>query len=260
MDAIQVNSAKISPEAIAAEMQYHPAPSGEQAWKAAATTLVIRQLLLAEAKRLAIAVTDDGLGDTDSEEVLVQALLDREIAIEEPDEETSRRYWAANPTKFSTADLYEAAHILFLAAPDDEAARKGAKQAAVETLALLQSDPTRFAALAKDRSACPSAAAGGHLGQLCRGDLDPEIETFALSLEEGQICPVPIATRYGFHLLRLDRLVRGEVLPFEAVAAQITQHLAAQSWKRAVSQYLRVLAGRAKIDGLDMDAATSPLV
>ncbi|HIJ39282.1 MAG TPA: peptidylprolyl isomerase, partial [Rhodospirillaceae bacterium] len=96
--------------------------------------------------------------------------------------------------------------------------------------------------------------------QLCRGDLDPEIETFALSLEEGQICPVPIATRYGFHLLRLDRLVRGEVLPFEAVAAQITQHLAAQSWKRAVSQYLRVLAGRAKIDGLDMDAATSPLV
>jgi hypothetical protein len=34
----------------------------------------------------------------------------------------------------------------------------------------------------------------------------------------------------------------------------------AHSWRRATSQYLRVLAGRARIEGVAIDAATTPLV
>ena len=55
METILVNGAEIPPAAVAAEMQYHPAPSRQQAWTAAATALVIRQLLLQEAARLGIA-------------------------------------------------------------------------------------------------------------------------------------------------------------------------------------------------------------
>ena len=51
MEAILVNGAEIPPAAVAAEMQYHPAPSRQQAWTAAATALVIRQLLLQERSR-----------------------------------------------------------------------------------------------------------------------------------------------------------------------------------------------------------------
>jgi hypothetical protein len=38
------------------------------------------------------------------------------------------------------------------------------------------------------------------------------------------------------------------------------QYLVAHSWRRATSQYLRVLAGRARIEGVAIDAATTPLV
>lgn len=258
MDRVLVNGVEIAPNAIAAEMQYHPAKDREQAWTAAATALVIRALLRQEAERL--GVTAEGEDGENAEEATIQALLAREIATPEPDDATCERYWAANRAKFKSPDLYEAAHILFAARPDDEAAREAAKKAAAETLALLKEDSARFAALAKERSACPSGANGGLLGPQSRGDLVPEFETFVLALEEGQICPVPIATRYGFHVLRLDRLARGQELPFPAVAPRIARELSSRSWQRAVSQYLRVLAGRADISGLAIDAADSPLV
>ena len=258
MDRVLVNGVEIAPSAIAAEMQYHPAQNRAHAWTAAATALVIRTLLQQEAERL--GVTADAEDGESAEEAKIQALLAREIATPEPDDATCRRYWAANRAKFKSPDLYEAAHILFAARPDDDAARQAAKDAAVETLAVLKEDPTQFANLAKDRSACPSGANGGRLGPQTRGDLVPEIETFVMALEEGQICPVPVATRYGFHVLRLDRLARGEELPFQAVAPRIARELSSRSWQRAVSQYLHLLAGRADIAGLAVDAADSPLV
>ncbi|HXQ42107.1 MAG TPA: peptidylprolyl isomerase [Candidatus Udaeobacter sp.] len=260
MARILVNETEIPPAAVAAEMQYHPAPSRDQAWKVAATALVIRQLLLQEAARLGVAAGEAPAEGVNAEEATIQALLEREIATPEPDEATCRRYWSANAAKFSTPDVYEAAHILFPAPAEDEAARAAAKQAAKETIALLQDDPGRFASLARERSACPSAASGGLLGQQSRGDLVPEIETFVMAMEEGQICPVPVATRYGYHVLRLDRLVRGTALPFEDAMPLVIRHLTSQSWQRAFSQYLRILAGRARIEGLAIDAASTPLV
>jgi peptidyl-prolyl cis-trans isomerase C len=260
MDRILVNETEIPAAAVAAEMQYHPAPNRDQAWNAAATALVIRQLLLQEASRLGIAPGEVLAEGVNAEEAAIEALLEREIATPEPDDASCRRYWSANAAKFSTPDVYEAAHILFPAPAEDEAARVAAKQAAEETIALLRDDPGRFAGLARERSACPSAASGGLLGQQSRGDLVPEIETFVMAMEEGQICPVPVATRYGYHVLRLDRLVRGTTLPFESAMASVIQHLTSQSWQRAVSQYLRILAGRARIEGLAIDAASTPLV
>jgi len=260
MDAIIVNGTEIPPQAIAAEMQYHPAPDRDRAWTEAATALVVRQLLLQEVSRLGIAPDVGTSGEPPDEEALIQDLLAREIVTPDADEATCRRYWSANPAKFTTPDVYEAAHILFPASPDDPVAYEAAKQAATETLTLLQQDPGRFATLARERSACPSATAEGRLGQLSRGDLVPEIETFVVALEEGQICPVPIATRYGYHILRVDRFVAGAILPFEAAAALVERHLTSQSWQRGVSQYLRVLAGRARIEGFVIDAAMTPLV
>jgi len=260
METVRVNGTEIAPATIAAEMQYHPAHSREEAWMAAATALVVRLLLLQEAARLDIA---PGVGSDEGaspEEAVIQALLAHEVETPEADEETCRRYWAANTAKFSSPDVYEAAHILFPAPPDDETARNAAKSAASETIALLDADPTRFAALARQRSACPSAAAGGLLGQQSRGDLVPEIETFVMALEEGQICPIPVASRYGYHVLRLDRLVPGATLPFEAAAPRLARYLKTQSWQRAVSQYLRILAGRSTIEGLVFAGAVTPLV
>lgn len=261
MEPIRVNHAEINPAAIAAEMQYHPAPSREEAWQAAATALVVRQLLLQEAERLGLTADDSAAEPEEgAEEALIRQLLAREIVTPDPDAAICERYWQANQAKFRAPDVYEAAHILLTAAAEDEAARAAARQAAAETLQQALARPERFAALARERSACPSGASGGLLGQQSRGDLVPEIETFIVALEEGQICPVPIETRYGFHVLRLDRFRRGEVLPLETAGPVIERQLRSQSWQRAVSQYLRILAGRAEISGIVIAETSSPLV
>ncbi len=258
MRDVIVNRTVLPEAAIAAEMQHHPAATAEAAWEQAAKALVLRTLLLDEAKRLGVSGEADE--DSSAEEATIQALLAREIAVPVADEASLQRYWQANRARFRAPDVYEAAHILFPAAPEDAPARAAAKQAATEVLALLADRPERFAALARERSACPSRESGGLLGQQSRGDLVPELETFVFNLESGRICPLPVATRYGYHVLRVDRVALGQDLPFAAVQDRIGRHLATHAWQRAVSQYLRVLAGRAKIDGLAMDAASSPLV
>ena len=250
---ISINGTTIPEQAIAAEMQYHPAPTREQAWHEAATALAIRTLLLNEAARL-------GVQEADDEEATIRALLAQAVRTPQPDEAACRRYHAANRARFRSPDVYEAAHILLAASPDDAAARAQAKEAAVSLLAILRDAPQRFAELARAHSACPSSAKGGLLGQQSRGDLVPEVETFVMALEEGQICPTPVGSRYGFHVLRLDRRVTGEELPYEAIAETVALRMATQTWQRAVSQYLRVLAGRAHIEGLALDGATTPLV
>jgi peptidyl-prolyl cis-trans isomerase C len=252
MMQVSVNGTAIPEAVIAAEMQFHPATDMAAAWRGAAEALVIRQLLLQEAARQGLA--------EDDEEATIRALLAQEISVPEADEITLHRYWMANRARFRPPALYEAAHILFPAAPDDETARDTAKLAAERTIAELQAKPEQFGKLAAERSACPSKQSGGRLGQLSRGDLVPELETFIFGLEDGQLCPVPVATRYGLHVLRLDRRTRAEDPPFEAVAERVQRHLQGQSWQRAVSQYLRLLAGHAQIEGIDLDAAATPLV
>ncbi len=76
-------------EAIAREVQNHPADKPILAWQAAARALVVRQLLLQESARL--GVTAEPLRDPEgrvetAEEAAMRTLVEREVATPEPDE------------------------------------------------------------------------------------------------------------------------------------------------------------------------------
>ena len=49
-------------------------------------------------------------------------------------------------------------------------------------------------------------------------------------------------------------------LPFESVSEHIQKYLHTRSLKTGISQYIRLLAGRARIVGFDMEGSDSPLV
>ena len=263
MDPISVNAAAIAPEAIAAEAQNHPADTPGQALEAAATALVVRELLMQRAQHLGLqpepAVDADGRRETD-EEALIRQLLDREVSTPQPDEATCRRYYANNRQRFRSPDLFEAAHILLSADTDDEAAYAAATERATTIIATLEVNPTEFAALARAQSDCSSATQGGSLGQVSQGQTVPEFETFLCNLEDGQLCPVPVKSRYGVHVLRLDQRIPGRDLPFEQARERIAGYLAEASWRRAIAQYIGLLAGQADIRGIDIDGTASPLV
>lgn len=263
MEDIRINGTCISQGAILAEAQNHPADTPEAAIAAAAEALAIRELLLQEARRqgiTAVILTDEqGRREADDESV-VRQLLEQEVTIPEADEATCRRYYGNNSERFRSPDLFEVAHILFSAAPEDHASYEKAVSEAGQTIALLEKDPGAFGTLARRLSACTSAQDAGRLGQVTRGDMVPEFETFMVNLEEGQLCPVPVRSRYGVHVLRLDRRVEGRQLPFEAVRDRIADYLQMASWQRAVAQYIRILAGRAEIHGIDLGGTRTPLV
>lgn len=263
MEPISVNDVAIPPAAIAAEAQNHRAENPDQALGAAAQALVVRELLLQRAQQIGLKpqpIADpDGRRETD-EEALVRQLLDREVSTPDADEATCRRYFDNNRQRFRSPDLFEAAHILLAADPADEPAYTAATERATAIIATLESEPSKFPDMARAHSDCTSATQGGNLGQVAKGETVPEFETFLFNLDNGQLCPVPVKSRYGVHVLRLDRRIPGRELPFEQVRDRIAGYLSEASWRRAVTQYIRLLAGQADIRGIAIDGARSPLI
>lgn len=249
---ITVNGTPIADDSVAREMQHHPAGDRDAAQRGAATALVVRELLLQRAAHLAIAGKD--------EEELLANLIDVEIRIPEPTREEIARYYRRNGLRFLTPALYEAAHIFFPAHPDDETAREAARNRAEGVLAQLAGAPKRFAELAKAHSSCSSKENGGRLGQVTAGDTNPELENALATMEPGSIAPAPVASRHGYHIVRLDHRAAAKPLPLEQVAPWIEDYLRKTSRRRAIAQYLQLLAGQADIAGIDLGGAQSPLV
>jgi peptidyl-prolyl cis-trans isomerase C len=245
-------------DAIQREMQHHPAAKPIVAWQQAARALVIRELLLQRAQVVGVTpqpISDDeGRSETDDESIM-RGVVEREVTVPEPDDETCRRFYAKNAARFRSPDIYEASHILFAALPSDPKAYAQARAEAEAVLATLQENPESFAALAQAYSRCPSAAQGGNLGQLTQGQTTPEFEQALMTLAPGETCAKTVATRYGVHIIRLERKHDGQLLPYEAVAGRIADYLRESVRRRADAQYVARLVSSARIEGIDLAGA-----
>lgn len=246
--AVIVNDVELTDAEMEAELPLHA--DAENPVQRAMTTLVLRRILLDEAARLQVAGNDD--------DATIDALLEKEVRVPTPDEQTCRRYYTQHPEAFMVGQLIEADHILFQVTPqvDLDTLRRMAQN----TLDELVSEPALFAAKARALSNCPSGAVGGNLGQLSRGDTVPEFERVVFSMQEGELLSRLLETRYGLHIVRVTRRVEGRQQAYDEVAAGIADALAAASRDTAWKQYLQLQVGRARIQGIDLEGADSPLV
>ncbi len=255
---VRVNGVEITPEAVAQEIQHHPAPDAESAWEAAARALVVRELLLQEARRLNLKVAPerDELGRIEAEEdALVRALLEEQITPETPGDEEIRRFYDANAGRFRTPDLFEAAHILIEPDGEGEEAWAEAEEQARTIAREVGNNPEAFAEAARAFSKCPSAQQNGSLGQVRRGELVPDIQMAIEALPEGTTGPEPVRSRFGWHVLRLQRRIEGRTLPLEIVRDRIADMLEARSWSVAAARYVAGLAAAADVEGVLVDPA-----
>lgn len=238
---IFVNGVSIPETAIADEAQNHRAGSGLEARAAAARALVIRELLLQRARVLGLQPTPqrDQRGREETlEEALVRELLDREAPCAEPTETECRRFYESSLNRFKARETFEASHILV-----------ARREEADSVLAELRAGAS-FAMIAQHRSGCPTGAEGGRLGQLQCGDLAPELENAVLLLKEGDVAPIPIQSRFGWHIVRLERRAPEMVFPFETVRDYIADILRGRSATAASARYVAELASEADIEGL----------
>ena len=249
---LRVNGIVVDPAAIAAECAHHAA--GPDALDAARRALAVRELLRQRAVELALLADGAPLDDA-----ALDALLARELThLPQPGRDDCERYYARHPARFRRNDVVHAGHILFAltARVPLVPLRRRAEAVLAEVLAA----PQTFEAAARASSNCPSAAVGGSLGPLLRGDTVPEFEAAVFDTDALGLLPRLVNTRYGFHVVRIERRVPGDAVPFDQAAAQIAAFLSARVRRSAMRQYVSILVGGARIEGIALDGAHGPLV
>jgi peptidyl-prolyl cis-trans isomerase C len=254
---ISVNGQHISAANIDSEVQYHPAATRREAMVKAAQALIIKELVIQKALHEGL-LEPSQVSDSEKEYALIDQLIEKNAPPPKATALECQRYYQANLEKFTTSPLVEAKHILLVADPTDLELRAQCKMLAEQIIVSLQSG-ARFAEMAAKHSMCPSKEVGGSLGQLSSGQTVPEFQRQLFASDEG-LMPSPIESRFGFHVVYLERKVAGKQLPFNMVEGKITQYLNDKVHRKAVAQYIQHLIQEAEIEGFSFDGSHSPLM
>lgn len=247
---VRVGGRPIDEAQIAREMQFHRAPDPHAARQAAATTLVIRELVRLECEHLQLVV--EAIDGETEDEARVRVLVEHEMPLPAADDAALRQYYQANQARLHHPDAIRVRHILLAAAPADGAARQRAQLHGEELIGALREAPERFVEFAMRHSACPSRDEGGELGWIERGDTVPEFDRQLFMLKPG-LAPLTVETRYGHHVVEVLERVDGEPLSFDQARPRIAAYLETQAQQNGLHQYLHILAERYGVEGIAGD-------
>lgn len=191
----------------------------------------------------------------------VEALLDRELDLPEPDEAACRRHFSAHESAYRTGERVRMRHILLAVTPgvDVAALRKRAESIYLE-VRCHDGAAEGFGEAARQWSNCPSGAQGGDLGWLEAGECAPELAREVFGRAEVGVLPRLVHSRFGLHIVEVLEREPGIPQSFEAVRGAVAMALQQQAFVTALRQYVSVLAGEAELEGVDLDAADTPLV
>jgi peptidyl-prolyl cis-trans isomerase C len=192
----------------------------------------------------------------------IALLLERALVLPEPSEEACRRYHAAHAAAYRTGARARVRHILFAVTPgvDVAALRKRAEPVFLDVRCHDGQAADRFADAARKWSNCPSGEQGGDLGWLSSADCAPEFAREIFGHAEVGVLPRLVHSRFGLHVVEVLEREPGIAQPFESVRGAVAMALRQQAYVTALRQYLQLLAGEAVVEGVDLEAADTPLV
>ena len=174
-------------------------------------------------------ITEEELRDDIRETLPVQKVQEEVSKDAQPTDEEIQKYYEQNKeAQFTTPEQVCVSHILFA---------KDQKQKAEDVKKQLE-DGGDFAKLAKQYSQDPgSAAKGGDLGCLGKGETVPPFEEAAFAAKEGEIVG-PVKTQFGYHLLEVTDKKPKQTRPLSEVESQISSQLASEEQAKAFSKWL----------------------
>jgi peptidyl-prolyl cis-trans isomerase C len=174
-------------------------------------------------------VTEDQLREDLRENLPVQKVQERVAGNAEPSDEVIQNYYEKNKeAQFTTPAQRCVRHILF---------NKDQKQKAEEVKQQLE-DGGDFAKLAKEYSQDPgSAAQGGDLGCLGKGETVPEFEQAAFGAEQGEIVG-PVQTEFGYHIIQVTDIKPAQTRSLQEVESQIRSQLSTEKQSEAFGKWV----------------------
>ena len=163
------------------------------------------------------------------------------------DPKEAKDFYESNPASFQVPEQVKARHIL-VRVPDGatEAQKKEAKQA-IDKAAERIKKGEAFEEVAKQVSQDTTASAGGDLGYFSKGQMVPEFENTAFSLDKGKVSPV-VETKFGYHLIKAEDKRPAGTLSFEEVSPKLEEFLKRRKGEEALNAYVEDLRSKAKIE------------
>lgn len=210
--------------------------------------LITRELLLQEARKRGID-RDRALVER-VERFKERSVLDN-LMREEVDsritvtQEELKAYYAANPGSFTAPDDMRASHILVKTEEEALDVKKRLEQG------------EDFAALARKISLdLATRFKGGDLGPIKRGQMIPQFEKTLLALKVGEISH-PIATPFGYHIIKLNDRTVGAPLSFEDAKDQVKEQLQVEKKRKRFDEFVASLRAKAKLRVADVPVPAS---
>lgn len=149
-------------------------------------------------------------------------------------EDDIKTFYEQNLQRFSTPEERRASHILI--AVNNEKSDADAKKEADEIYKQLQADPSKFAQLAKSKSADPgSARQGGDLGFFQKGMMVPEFDNAVFSGKKGDLV-APVKTQFGYHIIKIVDVKPAQAKPLKEVRGEIEALYQQQAAIRAFAE------------------------
>jgi len=200
--------------------------------------IISEKLLIQEAKNRGLEQDKDVLEQikNTTEQILVQSLIEKEIIGKvKVDDQEALTYYEENKDNFITKEQVYLYNILV-----------ETEEVAKDILEKLKAGGD-FIEIAKEKSTGPSAAQGGDLGYISKGDLIPEIENVVFALEIGNISDI-IKSQYGFHILKVTDKKPEVLKTFEEVKEEIAPTLLSTKQKEAFDNLLEELKSQVTIE------------
>lgn len=137
------------------------------------------------------------------------------------DEEVEALYESEREA-YASSEERDASHVLIKI---DESRSEAEALAAIKSVESRLVAGEEFAALAKELSDDEgSASSGGSLGAAARGVYVADFEDALFALKEGQVS-APVKTEFGYHLIRLDRIIDSGIPALAELEEKLKQRL-----------------------------------
>ena len=192
----------------------------------------------------------------------IDAWLEAELHLPEPSDEACQRHHAAHAARYRTGEQVRVRHVLFAVTPgtDVVALRNRAETCLLDVRCHDGTASDGFGRSARELSNCPSGEQGGELGWLKPDDCVPEFARELFGHVEVGVLPRLVHSRFGLHVVEVLEREGGVPQTYDAVRGAVAMALRQQAWVTALRQCMQLLAGQATVEGIDLDAANTPLV
>jgi peptidyl-prolyl cis-trans isomerase C len=183
-----------------------------------------------------------------------EVVLKRELKVEVSDADV-KKFYEDNPARFEEPEMIRASHILLMTEDPKTGTeltvdQKAAKKKLMEDLLKRARAGEDFAKMAKEYSEDPGSKDKGGEYKFPRGQMVPEFEAAAFSLNTNQVSDI-VTTRYGYHIIKLLEKIPAHKLEFAKVSPDIKEGLTQQALQKQVPDYMAKLKSEAVIQILD---------